>query len=264
MNFRSRHLLLAFLLHGLLFTCPAFSVRCSPVLQPPAVIQGVLLDPNREQLARQQQAQAEQQRAAEAQRVKQEQELQAAREQEQIEKERLVKEQQEKVQKETLKKKQELEKRKKVEEKTEKEKATDQERQKKEEQRRKIRERQREMEKAEQELRNQQLQTDAEAASQALAQRKANDALAEWIGLVTAQVKRNWLRPPDSSDNFECKVQIEQLPGGQIVSRKMVQSCGNRLLDDSVLKAVDKSDPLPLVSDPAAFRRSFTFSFVPK
>ena len=224
MTFRTRHGFLARIVHGVLFALLAISVKWSSPIQPAAIIQGVLLDPSREQLTRQRKAQAE--AAAEAE-----------------------KKQIEEVQR--LKKKQDLDKQTKAKE--EAKRAHEEERKKHQEQ-----------EKSEQELRNRQLQADAEDAAQASAQRKVNNALTEWIGLVTAQVKRNWLKPPDASDKFECKVQIEQLPGGQIVNRKMVQSCGSRLLDDSVLKAVDKSNPLPLVTDPAAFRRTFTFTFVPK
>ncbi len=264
MTFRSRHLLSALFLHGLLFLLLASSVQCMPKVTPPPVIQGVLLDPSRDQQARQQRAREEQQRALEQERLKQEQEAEQIRVREA---EQQRQEEQQKKERESLKQKQEFERKKKEKEKAKEKKESQEQRKLKEEQKRKREEkieRQKALEREEQELRNRQLQADADAAERDRTLRAAATAQNEWAAVVAAHVRKNWLRPPDSDQAFQCKVQIEQLPGGQIMSRKMVQSCGNRLLDDSVLKAVDKSNPLPLVTNPAAFQRSFAFIFTPQ
>ena len=69
MDFRARHGVLALFLHGLLFSLLAVSVQCSSPIQPAAVIEGVLLDPNRELVARKQKARAEAAAEAEKKRI---------------------------------------------------------------------------------------------------------------------------------------------------------------------------------------------------
>ncbi len=262
MKFRALHLLSALGLHGLLFLMLAVSVRCTPMAAPPAVIQGVLLDPSRDQTVRREKAMAENKRAAEQERAKQEkQKKDKEREDARLDEQRKQAELK-KVEQDNLRNKQVLEEKKKVDQAKKK---IEQEKKLKEEQRRKEqKERQSALEKSEQDLRRQQMEAEATEIENKQQQRQAQVAFNNWSALVAEQVRRNWLRPPDSNEQFECIVRIEQLPGGQIMSSRMVQSCGNKLLDDSVLKAVEKSNPLPLVTDPAAFQRSFTFKFVPK
>lgn len=260
MNFRAFHLLSAVGLHGLLFVLLATSVRCTPEMRTPVAIQGVLLDPNREQVARLQRAQEEKKRAAEQERVQREQEIETARAR--VEEQRKQAELK-KVEEESLRKKKELENHKKKEKEQQAKKELDKDRKAKEEQQHKKQEQQKTLEKNEQALRNRQLEADAAAVEQAQGERLAKAAVDQWGAQVKALVTRNWLRPPDVNEKFECIVQIEQLPSGQIMNRAIVQSCGNRLLDDSVLKAVDKSNPLPLAGAPAPFTPRFTFKFCP-
>ena len=45
-------------------------------------------------------------------------------------------------------------------------------------------------------------------------------------------------------------MQIEQQPGGQVLSARVIRSCGNPALDRSVEQAAIKASPLPPPPDP--------------
>ena len=85
-----------------------------------------------------------------------------------------------------------------------------------------------------------------------------------WIALITDKIRRNWIRPINSIDNFQCKLFVQILPGGSVVNVKMTESCGSSVLDESVKRAVLKSDPLPMPTDPSVFDRNLNFTFIPK
>ena len=84
-----------------------------------------------------------------------------------------------------------------------------------------------------------------------------------WAALIRDKVQRNWTRPINSTDKFQCNVNVKILPGGTVVDVKLIGSCGSLALDDSVKRAVLKSDPLPLPNDPTVFDRNLNFLFVP-
>ena len=85
-----------------------------------------------------------------------------------------------------------------------------------------------------------------------------------WVDQIAAAVRRNWQKPLGSPSTFRCGVKVTLLPNGSVVSVKVVQTCGAGFaLDDSIEKAVLKSDPLPLPENPADFDRNLTFTFIP-
>ena len=72
----------------------------------------------------------------------------------------------------------------------------------------------------------------------------------ESIGItVLNRVRTNWLRPVGSSLSFHCRLRIDYQAGGFIANVVILDGCGNNPLDDSVERAVWKTQPLPL--DPA-------------
>lgn len=89
---------------------------------------------------------------------------------------------------------------------------------------------------------------------------KARDV---WARQITDKVRRNWIRPINSIEQFKCRLNVEILPGGSIANVKLAESCGNPMLDESVKRAVLKSDPLPMPSDPSVFERNLNFYFEP-
>ena len=110
---------------------------------------------------------------------------------------------------------------------------------------------------------------EAEKALQAelAAEQQARDqgVIAEYVGYIKDKVSRNWLRPPGSSGDFTCTVQVSLIPGGDVASARVVKSCGDPVLDRSVEDAVFKAAPLPVPPDPGLFKylRDLNFVFSP-
>ncbi|HEY9547573.1 MAG TPA: TonB family protein, partial [Solimonas sp.] len=71
-------------------------------------------------------------------------------------------------------------------------------------------------------------------------------------------------RPPASPDDFACTVAMQLAPDGQVLSAKVVSSCGNGPLDRSVEAAVIKASPMPLPKEPKAFVPNVTVNFTPR
>ncbi|MDE2149755.1 MAG: cell envelope integrity protein TolA [Gammaproteobacteria bacterium] len=121
-------------------------------------------------------------------------------------------------------------------------------------------------EKARREARQQQTEARRHLQQQlaaAEAQQNVEQEQNAWSNQLTAAIRGNWVRPPALSDHFNCSVQMELLPNGQVVSVSIRRSCGSPALDDSVVRAVNKSSPLPLPQDPAAFDPRVTIEFCP-
>ena len=97
------------------------------------------------------------------------------------------------------------------------------------------------------------------------AQARAESALSQFIPYIQQKVQNSWRRPAGSPPGLSCVIQVKLIPGGEVVSAKVVQSSGDALFDRSVETAVLKASPLPLPDDPAMFKyfREINFRFVP-
>lgn len=261
MTFQLRHLFLALVLHGLLFALLAGGVQCSRKPPAPPVIQAVLLDPSREEVSQLQRKEQQQRKRAEEQRRKEEQKKRELQQRRAEEEETKRKEAEAEAQRlaEAEKKKEELAQKKKVEEMARK-KREEQQRREKELALKREAEAKESMEQA---MQQEALQRQVELEQRARARTERDLAFARWQAQVSEKVRRNWIRPPSSAETFECKVLVQQLPGGQVTRAVIAESCGNSALDESVVKAVLRSDPLPTVPDPELFQREFTFVFIP-
>lgn len=108
---------------------------------------------------------------------------------------------------------------------------------------------------------------EAERAAQAererreLAQRQL--WLNEYAGAIRASVERSWIRPDNWPAGASCVVRVSQIPGGEVVEVRIVQSCGSPTLDRSVEDAVLRASPLPRPPDPSVFSREIEFTFRP-
>ena len=111
------------------------------------------------------------------------------------------------------------------------------------------------------------------AAEQALqAQIAAEDAarnqsiISQYVGIIGDRVQRNWIQPPSSRAGLSCVVQVQLMPGGDVISVQIVQGSGDAAFDRSVEAAVFRAAPLPLPPDPALFEsfRTLQFRFTPK
>jgi len=70
-------------------------------------------------------------------------------------------------------------------------------------------------------------------------------AIAGERGLMS-HIRSRWLRPPRINPRLQCVVRVQIEADGHIVSVNLVQSSGNADFDDSVVRAIYKSDPLPV------------------
>jgi len=111
---------------------------------------------------------------------------------------------------------------------------------------------------------------EAEAALQAqlqeeAEQRRALSELEKFIPYIQQKVQNNWIRPPGSPPGLVCVVNVRLIPGGEVVSAKVVQGSGDPVFDRSVESAVLKASPLPLPNDATLFRhfREINFKFNP-
>lgn len=97
----------------------------------------------------------------------------------------------------------------------------------------------------------------------ALRQQRLATLQQAYIGQIGAKVQRAWIRPAGSGSHFDCRVLVNQLPTGEVVSVRVTRSCGTSALDRSVERAVLKASPLPRPSDPELFQREIVFEFTP-
>ena len=98
---------------------------------------------------------------------------------------------------------------------------------------------------------------DAKAAAAA---NRVRDA---WIASISGKVRGNVVLPDGLAGNPEAVVRIVQIPSGDVVDVRLVQSSGNRAYDEAVERAVRRSSPLPLPPSPELFVRELTLRFRP-
>lgn len=63
---------------------------------------------------------------------------------------------------------------------------------------------------------------------------------------MLSSIRANWLRPPGSLPLFRCRFRVGYSPGGMVTSVEVIDSCGTEELDGSVIRAVWKTQPLPM------------------
>ncbi len=88
-------------------------------------------------------------------------------------------------------------------------------------------------------------------ARQATQSRIENDYKAR----IQAKIHRFTIIPPDLTGNPQAEYQVTLLPGGDVLSAKLVKSSGSPAYDAAVERAIYKAQPLPLPPDPALFPR---------
>lgn len=72
---------------------------------------------------------------------------------------------------------------------------------------------------------------------------------ASYAGRLVARIKPNIIDPGDVVGNPRAEVEVKVGADGTIVSRRIVQSSGNKAWDDAVLRAIDKTEVLPRDTD---------------
>lgn len=75
----------------------------------------------------------------------------------------------------------------------------------------------------------------------------------KYKALVIQAIAGNWIVPEGADKDASCLILINVAPGGMVIDAKLIKSSGNEALDLSAQKAVLKSSPLPVPSDPVLF-----------
>lgn len=78
---------------------------------------------------------------------------------------------------------------------------------------------------------------------------KSSGPSASYAGRLVGRIKPNITYPGDVAGNPRAEVEVRVAPDGSIISRRIVQSSGNKAWDDAVLRAIDKTEILPKDTD---------------
>lgn len=117
----------------------------------------------------------------------------------------------------------------------------------------------------EQERKEQELESQRKADEEARAFRAGQVAALSdrYQGAIQAFVTQNWLRPPTAKPGLRCKLQILQIPGGEVISAAIKGSCnGDEATRRSIIAAVERGGALPYRGFEDAFEREIEFTFI--
>ena len=78
---------------------------------------------------------------------------------------------------------------------------------------------------------------------------KSSGPSASYAGRLVARIKPNITYPGDVVGNPRAEVEVKVSADGTILSRRILQSSGNKAWDDAVLRAIDKTEVLPKDTD---------------
>ncbi|HET9463350.1 MAG TPA: cell envelope integrity protein TolA [Thiobacillus sp.] len=90
-------------------------------------------------------------------------------------------------------------------------------------------------------------------------QAAVSSIVGRYQGLISAKVRGNTRLPDNLVGNPEVRCLVRLLPTGEVQSVRVTQSSGNAAFDDAVVRAIEKSSPLPLPDD-----RDARAEFVPE
>jgi len=99
----------------------------------------------------------------------------------------------------------------------------------------------------------------AEAAAASKRQAEVASVVGQYRDQISAKVRGNTRLPDNLSGNPQVRCLVRLLPTGEVQSVRVTQSSGNAAYDDAVVRAIEKSSPLPLPSD-----RDARAAFVPE
>lgn len=151
-----------------------------------------------------------------------------------------------KRQEEEQRKREEEERRKQEEEQRKREEA--ERKQREEEERRREAERQRLA--AEQAEREAAIQAQIAAEQEAIRQARVGRALTQWERDVIRLLRNNVRMPPGVPENAEARVIIQVLEDGTVVNARLASRSGNAAYDTEVVRAIERSNPLPPIREP--------------
>lgn len=87
---------------------------------------------------------------------------------------------------------------------------------------------------------------------------------AQYKAIIEQKIRRNWTQPASARPGDSCVVNVQQIPGGEVISVKVENCTGDTAFARSVEVAVLRSSPLPLPPDPRLFDRNLQLTFKPQ
>ncbi|MGE5386201.1 MAG: energy transducer TonB [Betaproteobacteria bacterium] len=116
----------------------------------------------------------------------------------------------------------------------------------------------------ENQLREEVLQRNAEAASREQRAGALKRGLADWIAKIQGKIRGNIVLPANIQGNPEAVFRVNLLPSGEVLQPiRLVKSSGNPGLDAAIERAILKSSPLPKPDDSSVFRRDLEIKYRP-
>lgn len=103
----------------------------------------------------------------------------------------------------------------------------------------------------------------AELANQAQKAAANRRGLEGYAAKIRAKVRGNIVLPPNLPGNPEALFEVNQLPGGDVLSIRLKRSSGVPALDEAIERAIRKSSPLPKPDDPSQFQRTLEIKYKP-
>jgi len=102
------------------------------------------------------------------------------------------------------------------------------------------------------------------ALAAAVAARAATDdaLFARYAAAIQAAVMQNWSRPDGAAPGVSCVLQVEQIPGGEVIKVQNGSPCNaDPATRTSIEQAVMKASPLPYQGYEKVFQRTIQFNF---
>lgn len=106
--------------------------------------------------------------------------------------------------------------------------------------------------------------SEEEGARNQMSDRQKASLTQQWVDLVRDKVSRKWIKPDSAKPGMECKVRVQQIPGGTVINVTISCNHSDTSFQRSIIAAVNLASPLPLPSDPSIFDREIEFIFKPK
>ena len=100
----------------------------------------------------------------------------------------------------------------------------------------------------------------AEKEQRAAANRRGLESYAAKIRIA---IRNRIVLPPGISGNPEAIFEVNQLPGGDVLSVRLKRSSGLPVLDAAIERAILSASPLPRPDDPAHFQRVLEIKYKP-
>lgn len=92
---------------------------------------------------------------------------------------------------------------------------------------------------------------------------RASGLATQWAAAIQARIQRAWIRPPSARPGLDCTVAVTQVPGGEVVSVRVLSCNGDATTRQSIEDAVYRASPLPQPPDSALFERNLELRFRP-